>query len=71
MILGPGASLLTISGNDDVGVLQVDGGTTATASGQTISGGSDDNGGGVDNGGTLSITDSAIVNNGANNDDPR
>ncbi len=36
---GPGASLVTISGNNSVGVFQVDSGEVATLSGLTISGG--------------------------------
>ena len=39
MIDGPGAGLVTISGNDAVGVFQVDSGEVATLSGLTISGG--------------------------------
>jgi hypothetical protein len=53
MIQGPGANLLTISGNNAVGVLQVNSSVTACMSDLTIWGGSAVNGGGIDNAGTL------------------
>ncbi|HKI18484.1 MAG TPA: right-handed parallel beta-helix repeat-containing protein, partial [Isosphaeraceae bacterium] len=67
VIQGAGENLLTISGGDAVGVLQVDAGAVATLSGLTISGGNAANGGGINNGGTLTVTSSTISNNGANN----
>jgi len=66
VIDGPSAGVV-ISGNNAVGVFQVDGGVTATLSGLTISGGSATNGGGIDNCGTLTVTDSTIAGNGASN----
>jgi CSLREA domain-containing protein len=75
VIQGPGANLLTISGNltyiDNnpvgIGVFQVDSGTTCTLSGLTFANGFATNGGGIDNGGTLTVTDSTITNNAASN----
>jgi MBG domain (YGX type)/Bacterial Ig-like domain (group 3) len=64
VIQGPGANAVTVSGNDVVQVLQVDGGTTAIISGVTISGGnSQDNSGGIWNLGRLNITGCTIVDN--------
>jgi Bacterial Ig-like domain (group 3) len=63
VIQGPGANILTISGNNAVGVFQVDSGTTATLSGMTITGGSAASGGGIYNQGSLSVSGSAIENN--------
>jgi hypothetical protein len=67
-IQGPGANLLTISGNNAVGVFQVSSGTTATLSSLTVSGGSATNGGGIDNAGTLTVADSTVENSVASND---
>ena len=67
LIEGPGANLLTISGDDAVGVFQVGNGVTASISGLTITGGSATNGGGIDNDGRLTITDSTIENSYASN----
>ena len=64
---GPGASLLTIHGND-VGAFQVDNGATATISGLTISGSFAGYGGGIENAGALTVTDSIIANNNADGD---
>ncbi len=64
---GPGASLLTIHGND-VGAFQVDNGVTATISGLTISGSFAGYGGGIENAGALTVTDSIIANNSADGD---
>jgi Bacterial Ig-like domain (group 3)/Right handed beta helix region len=47
LISGPRAGLVTISGNNAVGVFQVDSGEVATLSGLTISGGSAGTGGGI------------------------
>ena len=65
-LLGPGANLLTISGNNSSRVFEVPATITATLSGMTITGGSaDGDGGGVFNAGTLTVTHSAIANNAA------
>jgi len=64
VIDGPGASLVTISGNSAVGVFQVNGGVTGTLSGLTISGGSATYGGGIYNeGGNLTVIDSTFTGN--------
>jgi hypothetical protein len=66
---GPGASSLSISGNDASRVFQVDNGVTASISGLTITGGSTGKysfspGGGLYNdGGTLTLTGSTITGN--------
>ncbi len=69
VIQGPGASALTISGNNAVQVFVVDGGTTAAISGLTISDGTDvlvnDSGGGVNNSGTLTVADCIVSSNAA------
>jgi hypothetical protein len=75
-IAGPGANLLTISGNHASTVFQVDRGSTATIDGVTITGGlttQQNNygygyglgGGGIQDLGTLKITDSTISGNAA------
>ena len=51
-ITGPGANLLTVSGNGAGRVFQVTDGAAAALSGLTITGGSSDTGGGVRNDGT-------------------
>src|SRR6516225_10647594 len=58
-ITGPGANLLSVSGNNTNRVFLVDANVTATISGLTISGGSsgNDSGGGVQNKGTLNLAD--------------
>ena len=64
MIDGPGASVVTISGNNAVGVFDVAEGVTATLSGVTISGGMNNQAGGaIYNDGTLTVTDSTFTNN--------
>jgi hypothetical protein len=65
-VTGPGANLLTISGNDASRVFDVDDGSMAL-SGVTITGGSaNGNGGGVaDYGGTLSLTNVTVSGNSA------
>ena len=50
---GPGASLLTINGNSDGGVFQVDSGVKATISGLTITGASLGDNGAINDLGTL------------------
>jgi len=72
VIDGPGASIVTVSGNNAVGVFQVDNGVTASLSGLTISGGNvasdvenNGDGGGIFNVGTLTVTNSTVENNSA------
>ncbi len=70
MIEGPGANLVTVSGNHAVGVFAVGSSgpnVTATISGLTITGGSAGffGGGGLDNYGTLSLTDCTVSANSA------
>ena len=63
VINGPGADLVTVSGNTAVEVFQVKGGVTASLSGLTVSGGSAYLGGGIDNNGTLTAVNDTIANN--------
>ena len=67
VIDGPGASIVTISGNNAVEVFddpQAD--VTATLMGLTISGGmTNGTGGGINNDGTLTVTNCTIANNSA------
>jgi hypothetical protein len=68
VIEGPGANLVTVSGNNAVGVFQVDRAVIATLKGLTISGGaagnSDRGGGGIYiDEGTLMVTDCTIDDN--------
>ncbi len=63
VLRGPGAKLLTVSGNDLVGVFDVDSGTTASLVGLSVSGGFAENGGGIDNSGTLTVADDIIGSN--------
>ena len=65
VVQGPGAESATISGNDAVGVFQVESGVTATMSGLTISGGTALDGAGIDNSGSLTVAQCGIVNNSA------
>ncbi len=62
---GPGANLLTISGNNAVTVFSINSGVTASISGLTITGGNGTNGGGIYNAGTLTVSNSTISNNNA------
>jgi hypothetical protein len=66
-IKGPGASNLAISGNGAVEVFSVSAGVTATISGVTIEGGSDElqplPGGGIYNAGTLTVSNSTLSGN--------
>jgi hypothetical protein len=64
-IEGPGASNLTVSGNNQVRVFQVDSGAYVDLVGLTITAGSADSGAGIYNAGTLSISGSAIDKNSA------
>ena len=69
VIDGPGASLLTISGNNSVGVFAVGGGVSVTLSGLTISGGLNPQGRGINNEGGLTVSDCIIANNSADFDE--
>ncbi len=65
-ITGPGANLLTTSGNNSVQVFIVNAGTTSTISGLTIANGLATgyaNGAGIANSGRLTILDCSFVNN--------
>jgi CSLREA domain-containing protein len=69
-ITGPGANVLTVSGNQASRVFEIGGGVTTTISGLTvangkITGGSTNQGGGILNSGTLTITDSTVSGNSA------
>jgi len=57
-MIGPGANLLTVSGNLFVPVFSVNSGTNVTISGLTLYGG-----GGVDNAGTLTVNNSTFSRN--------
>ncbi len=63
LIDGPGASLVTVSGNNAVEVFQVASGATATLTGLTISDGRAGFGGGIGNRGTLTVTDCTLSDN--------
>ena len=64
LIDGPGASAVTISGNNAVEVFSVVSGVTASLTNLIISGGlSAGNGGGVENDGTMAITNCTIAGN--------
>ena len=65
VIDGPGSSLVTISGDNAVGVFQVASGEVATVSGLTISGGSAYEGGGIlaENFSLVTISGSVISGN--------
>ena len=64
-ITGPGANLLSVSGNNASRVFEIDGGVTASISGLKITGGSsgNDSGGGLQNKGTLNLTDCTVSGN--------
>jgi len=62
-ISGPGANLLTISGNNTSRVFDISGGKTVTIAGLTIAHGKAATGGGIDNAGTLTLTNSTLANN--------
>ncbi len=71
-IMGPGANLLTLSGNGDSQVFEIAGGSAAAVSGLTITHGyvNFGEGGGVwNNGGNLTMADVFITNNGAYGND--
>jgi Bacterial Ig-like domain (group 3) len=60
---GPGASLLTINGNNNGAVFEVDSGVTAAISGLTITGASLGGNGAVDDLGTVTLSNSALTGN--------
>ena len=60
---GPGANLLTVSGNNAVRVFAINAGVTAFLQGLTISSGLATDGGGINNDGRLYLFDSTITNN--------
>jgi hypothetical protein len=62
-IAGPGAGVVTVSGNNNSRVFDVTATATAAISGLTIADGSADFGGGIANAGTLTISDSVISGN--------
>jgi hypothetical protein len=69
VIDGPGANLVTVSGNAAVAVLLVDSGVTATLSGLTIADGmTSADGGGVVNEGNLTVTNCTISGNSSSSD---
>ncbi len=63
-VLGPGANLLSVSGNNASRVFQVGPGATVTLSGMTITGGNTGgDGGGIYNDGTLTVSQVNIIGN--------
>jgi len=66
-ILGPGADTLTIRSNNASRIFQITGGVTVTVSGVTITAGKAAFGGGIYNEGNLTLNDSAIRDNSAEN----
>lgn len=62
-ITGPGARLLTVSGNNASRVFFLDFGVTATINDLTVAGGNGTNGGGILNQGTLTLNRSAVSGN--------
>ncbi len=64
-ILGPGASVLTVSGNDATQLFNVYGGVTAVIAGMTIADGTASNGGGILNAGTLTVNNCTIADDSA------
>jgi predicted outer membrane repeat protein len=60
---GPGASSLTISGNNAVRVMEVSAGATLDLEGVTVANGSEAHGGGILNSGTLTVSDSILSAN--------
>jgi hypothetical protein len=63
MINGPGAQMLTVSGNSTLRVFDIAPGVTTSISGLTISNGTAILGGGIYNAGTLTVTNSSIFGN--------
>jgi hypothetical protein len=66
-ITGLGANKLTVSGNNAVGVFNIDSGKTVNIDGLTIANGKASEGGGIFNYGTLTLTNSTITGNSAQN----
>ncbi|MGI8787428.1 MAG: choice-of-anchor Q domain-containing protein [Pyrinomonadaceae bacterium] len=67
-INGPGANLLTVSGNNAVQIFFVNTGDTASVSGMTLTQGRNNNGGAAfDNRGTLSVANMVFASNFGNN----
>ena len=66
-IAGSGASALAVSGDGAVGVVEVASAVTVSISGLTIEDGNAEGGGGIFNNGTLTVTNSTLSNNTANN----
>jgi hypothetical protein len=64
-IAGPGAGVITVSGNNLFQVFNVAPGVTVTISGLTIADGRSPLGGGIYNGGTLNLTGSTLSGNSA------
>jgi hypothetical protein len=64
-VTGPGASVITISGNHATSAFQIGAGTTVTLSNLTIVDGYSNcgPGGGINNAGTLTVTEATISNN--------
>jgi hypothetical protein len=71
-ITGPGADVMTVSGNQSSRVFNVAAGVTAAISGLTIADGrtstADSDGGGIANAGTLTLSDSTLRHNAAVSD---
>ncbi len=68
-MIGPGANVLAVDGNDEFQVFVVQEGVTATILGLTVSDGySAGNGGGIENDGTLFLTNCAVFNSTTAND---
>ena len=65
VIQGPGASLLTISGDGSFGLFSIPANVTVTMTGLTLNGGGGQSGGGVLNQGTLTISNSVFANDSA------
>ncbi len=64
-IAGPGAGVITVSGNQTFGIFSIPSGETATISGLTITNGSAPTGGGILNHGKLSLTGVVVTGNDA------
>jgi hypothetical protein len=64
-IIGPGASAVSVSGNDRYQVFNIGAGCAVAISGLTITGGSAALGGGIYNDGALTVTDTTIADNSA------
>jgi hypothetical protein len=63
-IQGPGANLLAVSGNNASKVFQIEPGVTANIVGLTVQNGTGLLGSGIANSGNLTLTESAVINNG-------